>query len=641
MIMKLSLLLSSVVAALVVASICPQTSLANQGLPDFIDSYDEVQPQIGPGSSGTSRRSSGDIEISFDARGRNFRLQLVPANLLANGAEIVRVTDSGIIRETPRVALYAGSLADDPSAIVRVTINDDGIDGVILVDGEMIFLEPVSRYRPAPSGTTLVYAGSETNPVAMGCGVEGDDFDLSSSQHRRSNNGAVPGLVGAMGLLEIGMVGDFELFQKHGAGTAGHILTLMNMVDAIYTAEVNVTMAVTQVVIFETSNDPFSNGNGSGDLLKEFSTYRGLPGSPVGDTGLAHLLTGKNLAGSMIGIAWVGTLCDDNFGTGLSEDYTPNNSTMTLLISHEIGHNFGARHDGDSAAGCGGIGSGFIMWPSIGGGMNDSFSTCSQNAMEIDINAASCILPAIPVGCGNGILAIGEECDDGNNVGGDCCRFDCKFENAGGFCAGDGNVCTDDVCDGFGGCEHPDNNAFCDDGDICTAFGQCGGGSCQASLTPMSLRKTKFKAKFKPGPANDKLVVKAFVPTDGWISAPSAEGTAIEITNLGSPVWTSDIPGGSGWSALGSRGTSFRYLGDAGGQASIGGVSKLQVNYKLSKGLVLVKLKTADFELADLTNKQSLGLRIQIGDSVSGDCGELPSFGCSVKPDIKIKCSGF
>ncbi|RME24429.1 MAG: hypothetical protein D6806_09585, partial [Deltaproteobacteria bacterium] len=45
-------------------------------------------------------------------------------------------------------------------------------------------------------------------------------------------------------------------------------------------------------------------------------------------------------------------------------------------------------------------------------------------------------------------------------------------------CTDDGNVCTDDVCDGSGTCTHPPNTAPCDDGLWCTENDRCSGGTC-------------------------------------------------------------------------------------------------------------------------------------------------------------------
>jgi cysteine-rich repeat protein len=87
--------------------------------------------------------------------------------------------------------------------------------------------------------------------------------------------------------------------------------------------------------------------------------------------------------------------------------------------------------------------------------------------------------------CGNGILDPGEQCDDGDAVPGDCCSPTCQYEVAGSPCAADGNVCTDDVCDGAGSCTHPNNSAPCDDDNACTTGDSCAGGTC-AGGPPLS-----------------------------------------------------------------------------------------------------------------------------------------------------------
>jgi len=80
--------------------------------------------------------------------------------------------------------------------------------------------------------------------------------------------------------------------------------------------------------------------------------------------------------------------------------------------------------------------------------------------------------------CGDGVLDAGEDCDDGNALGGDCCSASCEFEPPGGACGDNGNVCTDDQCDGAGTCDHRENQGVCDDGDPCTVADACTGGAC-------------------------------------------------------------------------------------------------------------------------------------------------------------------
>jgi cysteine-rich repeat protein len=630
---------SGALATVALLALNSQQSFANQGVPEFIKNFDEVQPAVRTTSSRSGRSLGAGLEIGFEAAGRRFDLVLEPSELLAAGAEILRITDDGPVQASARTLLYSGTLADDPSAVVRVALGSQGLDGLVLTDDDMFFLEPAARYGVAPEGATLVYAASQVDerPEALGCGADDASFGIGTSAPSRRMARGTPS---SGGLLEMAMVGDYELFQKYGTSTIDRILTLMNLVDGVYASELGVTIALTQVVVYETTADPFSDENNSSDLLDEASAFRGAPGSPIGDTGLAHLLTGRGLAGSVIGVAWVGVLCDGYYGIGLSEDFSPDTFSMTLLLSHEIGHNFGAWHDGESSPEpcTAGAPFGHIMWPSIGGGMDDTFSDCTRSTVAGNVAAASCIGPAIPAGCGDGTLDPGEECDDGNNDSGDCCRLDCKFDPPGNFCAGDANVCTDDICDGAGNCQHVDNTASCDDGDVCTLPGTCSGGVCAASLVPLPLGRVKLKAKFKAGAANDKLTLKANVPTDGWISPPALAGSQIEIAAGGSPAWSSELPGGAIWETVGSNGLSYRYEAGASPPPGAGGVSKLQIKYKLSAGIVQVKLKTSGEEFAGLVNREDLGLRIQVGNDTIGDCGALESMGCAAKPDKLVTC---
>jgi hypothetical protein len=88
--------------------------------------------------------------------------------------------------------------------------------------------------------------------------------------------------------------------------------------------------------------------------------------------------------------------------------------------------------------------------------------------------------------CGNGVIdsAIGETCDDGDRLGFDCCTDTCVFKAAGLVCPGDGEQCTDDVCDGAGTCTHPNRSGSCDDGNSCSTGDTCVDGACTATPLP-------------------------------------------------------------------------------------------------------------------------------------------------------------
>jgi len=52
--------------------------------------------------------------------------------------------------------------------------------------------------------------------------------------------------------------------------------------------------------------------------------------------------------------------------------------------------------------------------------------------------------------CGDGIVDLGEACDDGNNTNGDCCNSACQFELAASSCSA--SLCNSGACDGAGTC---------------------------------------------------------------------------------------------------------------------------------------------------------------------------------------------
>jgi cysteine-rich repeat protein len=69
--------------------------------------------------------------------------------------------------------------------------------------------------------------------------------------------------------------------------------------------------------------------------------------------------------------------------------------------------------------------------------------------------------------CGDGLVRGTEQCDDGaaNGTLQSCCSGGCTFQPQGTACD-DGNICTDDVCDGADHCTTTPRS--CDDGNACT-----------------------------------------------------------------------------------------------------------------------------------------------------------------------------
>src|SRR5437763_1748790 len=127
-------------------------------------------------------------------------------------------------------------------------------------------------------------------------------------------------------------------------------------------------------------------------------------------------------------------------------------------------------------------------------------SPCGQNvfgvqgpgfpAGGVQTNQFTVLIGKIAHVCGNGVVDLGEQCDDGNLVAGDCCSPTCQFEPAGQACAN--NPCiSGSTCDGAAACVGGTPTTLpCNDANACTTAdpcpaGTCAGGTCVGGPPPV------------------------------------------------------------------------------------------------------------------------------------------------------------
>ena len=339
-------------------------------------------------------RRNGPITLRFEAMGRQFDLNLETNARLAHSIAKARATPATF-------NLYRGELTGNSKSWARITILGNDLYGHIWDGTDLYVIEPVDVAAPLITGDVKTLSGSviyrfsdvvstgEPITCALHPGSKSNNLleyfaHVSDGMTRVSATTEVSNLE-----VGIGLIADFEYFSQFGnvTDTEQAMVLRLNFVDGVTSIQLGVFFAVQEFRVFDIANDPFTSSD-SDTLLDELGVFKNS--STFASYGLAHLFTGRDLDGTVVGIAYVGSVCDSRFGSGLIQS-GQNQSLDAVISAHEIGHNFGALHDGESGSPCESITGGFIMQPGIL--TATAYSQCSVNTMAPVIAQANCIVP--------------------------------------------------------------------------------------------------------------------------------------------------------------------------------------------------------------------------------------------------------
>ena len=344
---------------------------------------------------------ANNSSISVEILGHPYQLQLVENSELNN--KVVGVNASDTAKH------YTGKVVDIEQSWVRVSNIDDRWVGVVSLYNEMYAIDEVeqtnSNILAATSGMSATPM-SEMTEFAGTCGSGDHMHSVLESFSPAVSNALVANtptvsqsfaafcnnqVNGICAIAEVEVAFDLQFQAFFGAQSGAQAAAIMNIVDGHYRNDLNISIDSISIVLL--NNDLFDVTTDAMALLTDMATKKDNGQIPfiTNNNALTHLVTGRNLNGNTLGVAFLGTVCrSDGGSTGLSSLFlnglgVPNIALSAIVVAHELGHNLGSNHDGPAEGNAACPINTFIMSPGLGPGITN-FSFCTAEEIEAELS---------------------------------------------------------------------------------------------------------------------------------------------------------------------------------------------------------------------------------------------------------------
>ncbi|XP_007477887.1 disintegrin and metalloproteinase domain-containing protein 28 [Monodelphis domestica] len=452
------------------------------------------------------------VQYEIDLKGKTVILHLEKnKDLLSPDYVEVRYSSTGeAVTTSPQImenCYYQGHILNEEMSTASVS-TCQGLRGFFEHQEQSYLIEPLGpREHEEQEHALYTYESQEQNPPETSCGVDmvEEEEPFVERTLRIGNNAMKQEDMNQKKYIEYYLVLDNKVFRKYNRSPEQirqRVFDMVNFVNMLY-KKLNVQVALVGMEIWTNGNKIKISPNAN-VTLENFSNWRGdiLPKMKHHD--IAQLITGIDLTGPTVGLAFMSTMCSPYRSVGIVQDHSYDLLRVAGTMAHEMGHNFGMYHDSYE---CKCPSSICVMDWALSFYIPKDFSSCSRDSFEKFLRRASpdCLknvpLPddiiSTPI-CGNLIVEIGEECDCGSSeectnaccdaatckikpnfkcAFGECCEK-CQIKKAGTLCRPVKDECDlPEMCDGKSGSCPEDRfrvNGFpCKNGQGYCLMGKC------------------------------------------------------------------------------------------------------------------------------------------------------------------------
>ncbi|MFM8872902.1 MAG: M12 family metallo-peptidase [Phycisphaerales bacterium] len=312
------------------------------------------------------------LEIDVPTDEGTVTVELSMHSVRGDRFRVLAARDSGALEscDAPRVRTYRGRVRGAEGSVAAGSLLEQGFSGMIwLADGSMVVVQPRSELEPERPfrGEHVAYRPEDAEAPSGMCAT-------TEAYRVGAEDPAPPAAFLGTGarMVELACETDHEYFVQNGSSvgfTIDDIERIVNLANVVYERDVQITHELGTVVVRTGVNDPYVGSDMNARLLEFAATWAAPPESGI-YRDVAHMFSGFPYPDSLIGLAWVGVVCnapnDRNYAVSWTR-FTTYLNYRVALTTHELGHQWNASHCNEDGAanchvmcsgldGCGGIG---------------------------------------------------------------------------------------------------------------------------------------------------------------------------------------------------------------------------------------------------------------------------------------------